>query len=224
MRSFLKLHLIAATVLFFVAGSAHAWTFSWTPDTTSINAGDPVTIDIFLTSDGPQDSGIQLLGLGILTDGADNMGALQYDEPASSVPDYLLYSPGNGTVPSAYLVPSQSPPTFWPAPPSGQTEVIVNWQEVTLISTNVLASNTLIATLVYRGGAGFNENASVSMILDGFGTIFRTCTPLTDQDCGNVVATLAPDLSIEVPEPAVSGLSLAAIGTLVALRRWRRDA
>ena len=228
MRSFVKIHLIAAAALLLVAGTANAWTFSWTPSSTTVGAGQSVTIDIRLDSDTPAEIGLQLMGFVVVSPGENNMGPLQWQQGATTSPTYLLYAPATGTTPVTYLIPDppiQIPPGATP----NQTNVLVSYREVASNVTSVAASNTLIANLVYQAAVGASGPTILSFSDSENGAIFRVCD-LSGSPCSNLISTAAgglnlpADITITVPEPAMASLSLAAVATVYGIRRRRRSA
>jgi hypothetical protein len=189
----LTINLLAAALLFFGATSASAISIDLSTgyiNGSLVSTGASVGVSVDLNMDV---SGAEILSVAVLYDDA----ILSYNPGASSVDTYMLYSVASGSIPASWLVPAQSPPQTWPAPPVGFGQVNVNWQEVNLgTATATGVANMALLTfdviglgdgfgelgLAFAGGSiirvnGVDQQGSVSLSnTDGLGAVFTGVT------------------------------------------------
>ena len=197
--------LLALVLVIVTAESASAFEIRFVESGTDIDLGDgSFVLELRLDAPNP---GISLFGLSVLFDPT----FVSYDPGSSSVPTYLLYS----SLPAVrYLVPSQSPPQLWPAPPPGMQQINVNYQESTLDETIATGTNIHIGFLAFDivSASGMSE---ISLSLSSGGSIFRVNgSDISDQ------VTLGAPVNL-IPEPATGALVALGMAALVLARRWR---
>ena len=215
MRILINRLLVTGLLFFFSAASASAITL-----TLGGAGGQDVTpggtTSVTLTLDTDATTGITLMSIGVLFDDT----RLSYDKDASSTTSYILYGGKGG---GGYMKASSTCGGYPQTAPAGCSirvgtinQVNVDYVSVDLTNGTQNTGSVLLVTLVFD-------------VLDNDGPAAIT---LSQTSPGNVIgqpgggsttATLIGDGSVNVPEPGVAGLSLAALLTVGGLRIHRRQ-
>ena len=217
MRFFI-INLITAALFMFSASTAGAIEMILAgADGQTLAPGEQVSVTMTLNTE--TTVGITLLSIGVLFDDT----RLAYNKAASTTTSYLLYGGKGG---GGYLKASTTCGGYPQTAPAGCTirvgttnQVNVDFVSVDLTNGTANLGTELLATLVFD---------VLPLAPNGQATL-----ALTQTSPGNVVgqpggmsttATLTGSGSVVVPEPALAGLSLAALLTLGGLRlRARRQ-
>jgi hypothetical protein len=221
----LTLNLLAVALLLFGATSASAYAINMAArgSTSGLVTNDTVTVDVFLDAE----PGLSVLSVGVL---ASSDAVLDYNAtrtlnaPASAdgsagpggQPTYILYTAGR---PLTILYPQQTPVFLnWPAPPTGQEQVNINWAESQLNPAVGSGTGIWIATLVFDVATGF-ASESLSLSLDSGGNVLEANGATVPS---SAVGFSSPILltGASVPEPTTAMLiGLGIVGLAAAGRR-----
>lgn len=133
------------------APSAHAVsvtaTTNYVPGTIP-SSGDAIIIDLYLTTD----PGLQLFSVSSTASAASfeyvplPVCGVSAPTVGCGAPSYILYSPGPG---GSALYPLQDPWQYWPSPPTGLSQVNVNFYSTNLSPTVIAGTNVWIATIAW---------------------------------------------------------------------------
>jgi hypothetical protein len=164
----LIINLLATALLLFGASSASAFGLSMSlnpgssPASTAVVApSDFVIVDVYLDAD----PGLGFLIVAVLF---DDDGILVYEPGNSGTPSYILYSPGAGTSSPTYVVPENSPPTYWGGDQQpGKLQINLAYLEASLGSATATGLGIWIGTIVFH----------VAQIGDGASTVSIALLP-----------------------------------------------
>ena len=212
---FLKLNILVAALVLFTAAGASAWQVRDTSAQygTSINIGDSVTVTIDLNTDGGTD--LFALGVGFLFEGT----GFTYDQGSSATNTYLLYT----TAKNPYLIPAS---TCGGVSGSGCDTYLTVANQVQL---DFVSSAVGTAQGVPAASVGYENLVTLvfQAAQDGTGVFQFSFEKVTGGVLGLADGTqpnlkLGENITVTVPEPALALMSMAALGTVVLIRRNRR--
>jgi hypothetical protein len=223
---FLKTCTLTAALLLLGATSAWAWQYELTSNVAGpVAVDDTVTIDMHLDA---TSVGLQLLSFGILFDPTElaydlsGTVALPPQGPGTSgsAPSYILYTGGK---PYTIVEPVQYPAwLYWPNPPADKQQININYSVNNLLTPAQATGNDIyIATLLFDVIASGDGEAVIEICKTCGGNVLRvddvTFVPET-------IAVTGSPILVTVPEPAATGLAVAAGLVCVYLARRRRRA
>ena len=219
----LNICLLTAALLLTGATSASAYHYYMDSNYTGpVAVDDTVIIDMHIDAE----AGGQLLSFGILYDKTELLynavatTALPPKGPGTSgaEPSYILYTAGK---PATALYPTNKPAwIFWPAPPTGKSQVNVNFN-VTDLFHPITASGTniYVATMLFDVIAEGDGTALIELCKTCGGNVLRINNVTIDPATIPVTGT---PITVTVPEPAITSLGIAACVACVYLARRRR--
>jgi len=212
---FIQTIALTGLTLLFAASSANAWQVRMESTSAggNIAVGDRVTVTVDLNTDGGTD--LFALGVGVLFDST----AFTYLQAESSSTTYLLYT----TAKNPYLVPAS---TCGSTSGAGCDTYLTNPAQVQLdFISNAVAS----AAGVPAASNGFENLVTLvfEAAQDGTGGFEFSFNPETGgilalSDASEPPLTLGQGFAVTVPEPGLALMSMAALGTVVLIRRNRR--
>lgn len=132
-------------------------------DTATVLApSDEIIVDVYLDAE----PGLGFLAVALLF---DDDGILSYAPQNSTMPSYILYTPGPG---ATYLIPNVDPPQYWNGiNVPGKRQVNLEYLEAGLGSAVASGTDIWIGTVVF-GVAGVGDGISrLELTLDASGTI-----------------------------------------------------
>lgn len=237
----MKIHLIVLAILL-IGGMANAARFEFTTTdnyngTDTLGFSDTITVDVFInTGTGRDGTGINFFSIGLLFDDQelDYVPIPNCSPPCDGTPTYILYSPAAGMTPLTILYPQQDPWAFWPAPPTGSNDpgnTLISQLNINWVQSDVLTPATLeppetplqIAKFIFHVGSGGDGTADITVSKTSGGNSFRQNDQQIDLSDDDLVSIPASPITVTVPEPAIVGLSIAALATMLAVRARRRS-
>lgn len=190
-----------------------------------LNIGDEVTVQVHFDA---TTTGIQLFGSNFLFDPLELVYIPQSNEDVG-VGDGDWTFPGGGTtyilygmsgMASVSLFAQQNPWVRWPGQNvPGKNQVNVNWADPSFAGTFVTGSNIKIADLKFQVIAVGDGSTNIEMSITAAGGIFQV-----SGDPVSPITLVGSPITLNLPEPAVGALSMAALVSLAMVRRRARKA
>jgi len=223
----IAIHLVAALALVFAASTAQAFRVDMAAYLNgspyageSLAVNDLIELRVDLDTEGG--SGITLLGVGLLFDA----GSVTYRQDLSSTTTYLLYT----TAKNPYLIPASTcggtTGTGCKIFGTRSNQVQLDFISSALpagvpgtTATDTSVGGPQLVSLFFEVTSTTAGTASFDFDFDPFYGSILQLDPVANPPLG-----LGASAVVNLPEPAIGLLSLAAVGTVAVLRRRRKAA